>query len=156
MEDKTVTINPDKILSFGPVVLAVVAALVFSPINIDAFDLPKTTLLLVVCGILALAFFLKAVIAKKLEISSSVFNLPVLAFAVALLASALIPANKISSLTNFALLSVPCFLVYFLLSNIIKSERGFGKAVSGLIFSAFAKSKQKNRGQRAGQSWSEN
>lgn len=138
MEEKTVTINPDKILSFGPVILAVVAALVFSPINIDAFDLPKTTLLLIVCGILMVAFFLKAVIAKKLEISSSVFNLPVLAFAAALLASALIPANKISSLTTFAMLSVPAFLVYFLLSNIIKSEQGFGRAVSGLIFSAFA------------------
>lgn len=137
-EDKTITINPDKLLSFGPAVLAAVAALAFSPINIDAFDLPKTTLLLIFCGILAAAFFLKAVMAKKLEISSSVFNLPVLAFAAALLASALIPGNKVSSLTNFTLLSVPCFLVYFLLSNIVKSEQGFGRAFSGLIFSAFA------------------
>ena len=145
MNDDTITINPQslgnflgKVLSFGPALLALTVALVFSPITVDGFDLPKGTVLLVISGFLIIAYLAKATINKNLEISSSVFNLPILFFLAGTLISALIPVNKISALTDVALFFIPCVLVYFLLANIIKSEDDLGGAISGLILTALA------------------
>ncbi|MDO8515616.1 MAG: tetratricopeptide repeat protein [bacterium] len=142
-DDQTITLNSetmggalDKLLAFGPILLAFVAAFLFSPITTNAFDLPKGTVLLAVSGLLIIAYLVKAVLNKKLEISSSVFNLPVLFFFAGTLISTLIPLNKVASLSDFAIFTLPLLLVYLVAANAVKSENGLNKALSGLIFSA--------------------
>ncbi len=138
-DDNTITIDRQSfaksldgaakvLLTFTPLVVA----FTFSPVTVDNFDLPKGIVMFVISGLLLLVYLIKSFLNNKLDLVSSVFNLPVFLFAFSTLLSSLVPVNKLLGLSDFALSFLPFIVVYLATSNLVNSEDKLSSALTGL------------------------
>lgn len=109
--------------------------LLFVPIVANWFDLPKQTFLLIATMLLALAFSLKMVAAKKLVLVRSIFDVPVLLFALSAAVSAYFSFNRFVSLTADPLVFTGGALLFFAITQTVKKETVLLTLIKSLLLS---------------------
>ena len=136
MKDKTAIL--EQIIHLGLLVLVFILPLFFLPITTEFYEFNKNILLAVTCLLFLALWMGKMVLAKKVTLRRTPFDLPIILFAAVVAASTiLVSPNKIEALllpgatgTVFALT-----IFYFLLTNNF-GEKQAGQAVKALLISA--------------------
>ncbi len=131
-DETTITIDWQVVNKVLLVTTPVLAVLTFSPVTVDSFDLPKGIVMFFLSGLLLLSYLLKSLADKKLDLINSVFNLPVLLFALCSFLSTLVPVNKFLGLSDFALTFLPFLVIYFAVAHAVKEEVHLKSAFAGL------------------------
>lgn len=138
-DDNTITIDRqstskflDNAVKFLLTVTPLIVFLVFSPVTMDNFDLPKGIVMFVLSSLLLLSYLLKSVLNGKLELTSTVFNVPVILFAASTLLSALTPINKLLGLSDFVLTFLPFVIIYFVTANSVDTDEKLNTVLTGL------------------------
>jgi tetratricopeptide (TPR) repeat protein len=116
-------------------ILFVAFPLIFTNLTTDFFTLPKQTVLIFLSLLLFLLYGAKTILAEKVSIRRTPFDLPVLLFAVALLLSTIFSVAKFESVANFipALFAV---LSFFAITHNTKNERNVMVLVMSLLTGA--------------------
>lgn len=128
----------DRLSVFSILVLSAVcliSPLIFVPAIANWFDLPKQTFLVVAVLILALAFSLKTLLAKKLTLTRSVFDVPILIFALSSLVSAFLSTNRFAGFTSDTLVYVGGALLFFAITQTVKKEGTLLTLIKSLLVS---------------------
>lgn len=112
--------------------LFLVAPLVISTINTDAFAIPKQAILILIVTVGLLLLAGKSLVLRSVRIRRTPFDLPLLAFVGATLLSALFAVNRWDSLVTFVPLLF-CVLLYFVLVNSARKSQDFIFLSSSLI-----------------------
>ena len=106
--------------------------LFFLTITTEFFVLPKQIIITFVILLSILAIGVQMLLEKRVRLRSTVFDLPIFLFGVALLLSSIFSASRIDSLITF----VPFLMVilsYFLITNIVKTEQSAMFFTSSLL-----------------------
>lgn len=110
----------DKFISWGLTALVFVIPLFFLPITSEFYEFNKNALLLVACGLLLLAWVGKMVVNQKVVFRRTAFDLPVLAIALAFVASTVLASvNKWEALWTPGATGtiIGLTVLYFLITN---------------------------------------
>lgn len=138
MENPKLTAILEKIISWGLVILVFLVPLFFLPITSDFYDFNKNLLLLGAGGLLLVLWSLKMLTTRKVTFRRTVFDLPVIVFAFAFIASTLFSAvNKWETLwspqATGTILSLTVF--YFLITNNLHAAHGTRHTLNALTAS---------------------
>ncbi len=101
----------------------------------DGFTLPKQILVIATTTLISIIFCIKSIIEGKVKLKSTPFDLPLGILVLITLLSAVFAANRFDSLAAF----LPLFfavLLYFVITNTIKTERGLLVLISALTLGA--------------------
>lgn len=96
--------------------------LLFVPILIKSFDLPKQSFLLITGLILAVILSVKMVAAKKLNLVLSIFDAPIILFVIASVVSAYLTTNRFMSLVSDPLTYAGAALLFFVITQTVKKQ----------------------------------
>jgi tetratricopeptide (TPR) repeat protein len=132
-EQRIIFIDYIEKASVGLLCLLFVAfPLVFTNLTTDFFTLPKQTLLIFLSIILFILYGVKTVLAEKVSIRRTPFDLPVLFFALALLLSTVFSVAKYDSVVNF----IPvlfAILSFYIITHTVKNEKQIMAFVVSLL-----------------------
>jgi tetratricopeptide (TPR) repeat protein len=103
-------------------VLFLLFPLIYSTVTTDAFLLPKEYLLAIVVTLSVLFIGIRMIFDGKLRLRTTPFDLPIALFIAALFISSFISINRFDSIIAFVPMLYTA-LLYFLIVNIVKSER---------------------------------
>src|SRR6266404_2421935 len=103
-------------------ILFVLFPLFFLSATTDAFVLPKQLLLIVLSTLALFIFALKTIIAGRLGLRTSPFDIPVILFIIIALVSAALSTNRYDALIAVAPLLFVGFL-YFVIINTVKNQK---------------------------------
>lgn len=126
----------DRILNFTPLVLTALMPLFFLPVTTEFFEFNKQVLLVLGTILLLVAWSLKLLFGKQLEVTKSIIDLPLLAFVGVTLLATIFSQSKADSIYGSTgrwfpslLGSITLILFYYLVSSGIDSI----KTIKGII-----------------------
>lgn len=128
----------DRAQNFSVYLLAAVlilTPLLFGPSLMKAFDLPKQTFLLLAGLILAIVWSFKIVASKKLNLTLSIFDYPVILLVLVSGVSAYLTVNRFTSLTSDPMLYAGCALLFFAITQTVKKEETLTLLIKSLLIS---------------------
>jgi len=130
----------DRILNFTPLVLTALMPLFFLPITTEFFEFNKQVLLIMGTILLMVAWALKIVVGKQVEISKSIIDIPLLAFLGVTLLATIFSQSKADSIYGSTgrwfpslLGCITLTLFYYLVSSGVDSIKNIKSIVNTFI-----------------------
>jgi len=131
-------------VKWGLYILAFLLPLFFLPFTTNVLDLNKLFLLFIFTFVLLVFWLAKILTQRKLEIHKSLVNILAVLFLLAVLVSSLAAKSTFQSLIGFggsfgeSLLALVCLgVIYFLVSNTLKTQEEIDMLLFGLLASSF-------------------
>ncbi len=129
----------NKIITWFVIILTGLIPLFFLPFTSDFYDFNKNILLFFSVLLLLILWSIKIIVTKEVKLRRMVFDLPILAIAVAFILSTIFSApNKLETLwlPNGTGTIIALTLLYFIISNNLKKSDQ-SKALNSFVFSSF-------------------